>query len=332
MGSNTEQYYAFVTTNQYTYGGGDSFTTFTGNSITGNNVGIWIENPTPTPNTNPTLTLSASQNFITGNSGDGVFVNNTGSDLPVSVTLFDNDLSGNAGLAVDNQSSTSSIVDASGNWWGSNVEADVGGATFGNVDFTPFLNSGSDSDSKSSDGFQGDFSTLNVTADGDQVGLTGRIQEGIDLVAGASPLTVNVLAGTYAESVTVDKSVMLLGAQAGQNANTRFGNFTAGKADPAVESIITAPSVSPSSGAPIHIVAPQVTVDGFVIDGNNPLLTTTGAVQINSAGPYVDIRNGIDTVDPNTSVGQAVDDLTIQNNIVQNVNHDGIALINPSDG
>src|SRR5262249_6659478 len=61
---------------------------------------------------------------------------------------------------------------------------------------------------------------------------------------------INVAAGTYAEAVTIDRSLTLKGAQAGQNTTTRFAAFTTGvngpKADPTVESIITAAATAPS--------------------------------------------------------------------------------------
>ncbi len=71
-------------------------------------------------------------------------------------------------------------------------------------------------------------------------------------------------------------------------------------------------------------------MDGFVVDGNNAALASSG-VKINGVGPNIDAHNGIDTLDP-INGGQAVSNLTIQNNIVQNVNHDGIALINAANG
>lgn len=155
------------------------------------------------------------------------------------------------------------------------------------------------------------------------------IQSAVNAVATGG--TVIVDAGRYAENVTINKSLTLNGAQAGQTANPRFAAFVGGVADPTVESIITAPSVSPSSGALVHILSSGVTLDGLVIDGSNPNLPTVGAARINGVGPYIDIRNGIDTVDP-INGGQAVNNLTIEDNIVQNVNHNGIALINPSSG
>ena len=81
----------------------------------------------------------------------------------------------------------------------------------------------------------------------------------------------------------------------------------------------------------MNIVSSDVTLDGFVIDGNNPSLTTSGTSQINGTGPYIDAHNGIDTLNGGGS-GQAVNNLTVENNIVQNVAHDGIAFIDPSNG
>jgi parallel beta-helix repeat protein len=101
-------------------------------------------------------------------------------------------------------------VDASGNWWGSNVPGTVKAAASGGsiVDYTPWLASGADKDVVAA-GFQGDFSTLWVDNDSPQTGTTGRIQEGVDLVSGS---TVNVAAGTYVEQVIIQKDLDLIGA------------------------------------------------------------------------------------------------------------------------
>jgi|GEM_PF-5748335 len=95
-------------------------------------------------------------------------------------------------------------ADASGNWWGTTNESsiaalmeDADGGTPLMVDFTSFLNVATDVSGAA--GFQGDFSTLNVTALGAQTGPTGRIQEAIDSAAYGA--TINILAGTYAGNV-----------------------------------------------------------------------------------------------------------------------------------
>ncbi|MEQ8852748.1 hypothetical protein, partial [Gimesia sp.] len=109
-------------------------------------------------------------------------------------------------------------VDASGNWWGttseSSIEAlmeDADGGTPLMVDFTSFLDNGTDTDGVTA-GFQGDFSTLNVTALGGQTGPVGRIQEAVEKVTPGG--TINIKSGTYAGNVDatatgIDKSVTL---------------------------------------------------------------------------------------------------------------------------
>src|SRR5262249_46239921 len=82
------------------------------------------------------------------------------------------------------------------------------------------------------------------------------IQAGVDAASVGS--TVGVLAGTYPESVTVNKTVTILGAQNGVNPST---GRTAGDSAEAV--------VQATGGNAFTVSAPNVTIDGFSI--------TTGA-------------------------------------------------------
>ena len=76
-------------------------------------------------------------------------------------------------------------------------------------------------------GFQGDFATLFVTTPrARRSARSAGSQEGVDLVTTGG--TVNVAAGTYAESVAVNKSVSILGAQDG--INPRDGRTASGPA------------------------------------------------------------------------------------------------------
>jgi RHS repeat-associated protein len=102
-------------------------------------------------------------------------------------------------------------VDASGNWLGGSTPAGTAANVIGDVDYTPWLDSGTDTDGGTF-GFQGDFSALWVDDDSPQVGATGRIQEGVNLVSGS---TVTVAAGIYDEEVTIDKSLTLQGEGTG---------------------------------------------------------------------------------------------------------------------
>jgi hypothetical protein len=181
----------------------------TGNTITGGNIGVaaFVFDGN-TGNTGGTLT----NNIIHGASVAAVVVGDTSTNasFTLQVVANNNDLSGNA-TGINNESTT--LVDASGNWWGATTQAGVrADANNGvNVDYTPWLGSGTDI--SGAPGFQGDFSTLYVDAASPQSGAVGRVQEGVNLVTAGG--TVNVVAGTYSENVSITKSLTLQGAGIG---------------------------------------------------------------------------------------------------------------------
>ena len=133
-----------------------------------------------------------------------------------------NDLSGNSNKNVVAHS-TGPVFNASANWHGSAVLATVQGRITGNsVDYTPYLNIGTDT--AGTVGFQGDFSSLTVHASGNQFGVTPRIQEGIGLVTSGG--TVKVLPGTYTGDVDATSKSVALAAGASPGQVTINGNFT----------------------------------------------------------------------------------------------------------
>jgi hypothetical protein len=121
--------------------------TITDSSVTGNATGIDVEGGS----------LTATNNFITGNTGPAIFVGSTGTP---SVTVRDNDLSNNGSTAVQNNNSIT--VDAAENYWGSAYlrPAAVAGLVSGPVNFEPMLTSG-DADISTA-GFQPDTTKLAV--------------------------------------------------------------------------------------------------------------------------------------------------------------------------
>jgi fibronectin-binding autotransporter adhesin len=152
--------------------------------------------------------INISENVITGFE-DGIVIRDGvngvygGLTTGTQVNVFNNDLSGNSLFAL-RSGPTGETVNASGNWWGVNTPAGVAAATTANVDFTPWLNSGSDTSGAL--GFQGDFSNLHVDDDSPQVGAAGLISEAINLLTATG--TVQVHAGSYTESVsTAGKAV-----------------------------------------------------------------------------------------------------------------------------
>jgi hypothetical protein len=115
---------------------------------------------------------------------------------PLNLSISDNDLSGNAVSVVQNDGAGQSwdyIANASGNWWGTADAANVAAVVAGEVDYSPWLADGTDTDGGAL-GFKGDFSALYVDDGSAQAGTVGGIQEGIDLVATEGG-TVNVRGG-----------------------------------------------------------------------------------------------------------------------------------------
>lgn len=158
------------------------------------------------------------------------------------------------------------------------------------------------------------------------------IQGGVDGVAPSG--TVNVAAGIYPEVLVISKAVAVLGPQARQNVSGRFAAFTSTpdgpKADPAAEAIITAATTDPASAGndSIHIMADNVTLDGFVLDGNNPALNQADAIPVD--GINTDSRRAIESENA-AGAFMAVNSVTLKNNIIQNYAQRGIELVNPSD-
>ncbi len=173
------------------------------NTVDGNTYGISMQD-----RCDGTL---VEENFVNNSTYDGVDVAAFYGVPPTNTHIFNNDLSGNntaadptsGGLWIDASAAT---VDASGNWWGSNDPATVPTFIIGDGDYTPWLDSGADTDA-GTPGFQGDFSALHVDDDSPQTGTTGIVQEGVDMAVGS---TVYVEAGVYEEQVSIDKDNLTL--------------------------------------------------------------------------------------------------------------------------
>ncbi len=183
-------------------------------------------------------------------------------DTNFAISLFELDESWQD-VRVDNPPAASGgiAIDASVNYWGassgpSGAGSGTGAGSTTNIDFTPFLVNGTDISTDT--GFQGDFSELTVTALESQTGSTGRIQEGIDLVTSSG--TVNVLAGTYNEEITVNKGITLLGAQANVEPKALVNGIPSGTLRTGDESVLTGTYA-------LTIRTSNVTVNGFEFDG-----------------------------------------------------------------
>jgi hypothetical protein len=110
-------------------------------------------------------------------------------------------------------------VDASADYWGTNLESSIantiGGAGAAEVDYTPWLDSGTNliplgSGGKVNPGFEGDFSSLDVGLGGAQSQPVGRITEASVLVTAGG--VVRIASGIYNENFNVKKNMTLKGA------------------------------------------------------------------------------------------------------------------------
>ena len=213
--------------------------------------------------------LSATfTNNIVKNVADGIYAEEGGAKTQ-SATFTDNGFSGATNSLVTNVGT--SVVMASGNSWGSNDESAVGALMSGDVDFTPFLDSATDTSADRR--LPGCFDVLDVTHLGEQVGSTGRIQEGVDLVTDS---IVNVGPGTYAETVIVtDPGLELRGANYGVSPNDPSDALSANPARGSESTIaVTGGDIA------ISVRAADVVVDGF-------RFTATGASNANVQSPVI---------------------------------------------
>jgi hypothetical protein len=156
------------------------------------------------------LAFAANNNFVNGfEVGIELYMCESGCDVGVftSVAAASNSLVGNTYGVRSNV--TYLTVDASGNWFGSTDPTVVAANVSGDVDYSPYLGSGTDSDPGTA-GFQGDYAILYVDDDSPQFGSLTRLIEAIGLLTNS---TIYLAPGTYPEGpqVVIDKDVTIIG-------------------------------------------------------------------------------------------------------------------------
>ncbi|HOG79705.1 MAG TPA: right-handed parallel beta-helix repeat-containing protein, partial [Anaerolineaceae bacterium] len=248
--------------------------------------GIWVSGPQ--------ASVNSYGNLIQNNATGALF------ESDAAGTLANNSLTGNT-TAITNTGAT--LVNASSNWFGTADATAVAGLVSDLVDYTPWLNSGTDTGAAA--GFQGDFSYLNVDDDSPQAGSVGRIQEGVNLVSGS---TVNVLPGVYAENVLVDKYVVITGAGSSDTADDtivtspatvdyKVGVFqiAASGLSSAEPIVLQNMRVQPNGQAGVSIgrftEATGVTVDYLTLDNLWVIGTNNNAQTEQERGLYVDLTS-----------------------------------------
>jgi ELWxxDGT repeat protein len=266
------------------------------------------------------------------NIGNNIIHNYFGAGLEVNSNngYYNNNSFVGTNGAVAIRKSSGNTPNATCNWYGSADQNIVIPQLSGAMTYTSWLTNGTDNDAVT--GFQPVPNTCNgrqnkfYVNDNSQAGDVFTTTVGNDANSGipSSPLltinaaltkaqagdTIFVDAGTYIESLIVNKQVVLRGAKFGQNPGALLdrGNET-----------IIIPSVNNlnlTGGSVIRLAATDITIDGFTIDGNNTSIKS--GVLVN--GVDVNAATGIFNDD------NVVSNITVKNNIVKNTGTYGIGM------
>ncbi len=337
--------------------------TIRNNDLTNNRTGIIFRNQTDNisfEENNVTNNWTAGVLFLDGSGGTNVPVQSA-----TNCSFKNNNFSGNwYGQIVERQSGGTiptpgtNLKNFSGNWLGTITpivttanstepgyaaqipvefggsavapggQPDIAGPASANIDYTPFLNSGTDVNvetvlSRGTNGFQGNYSTLWVAAASSQVSTTGRIQEGVNLVTSGG--AVNALAGSYNERLTIDRSITiqgvnnvttivsgngLVGSGSGFYINNGITNVTI--KDLTIQNFVGS---SPNSNAGI-----------YGSGGNNNLTLTNNIIKDNVGGSGIYANGPINavlidgnTVSGHTNVAGAARGIVIWNGLKSNI-------------
>ncbi len=340
------------------------------NNSNGNNIhnNIIDNNRTGMIFRNQTDNTNVQENFITNNWTVGVLFLDAsgGTNSPVQTaansTFNNNNISGNwYGDIADRQAGgslpaagTSNLKNFECNWYGAatvptytnspsgepgyaaQIPTVYGGtatapashfnivdAGYMNIDALPYLVNGTDNSGTT--GFQpapssctGVGPVANTSSTPANTYFT--IQAAVNAASNGN--TIQVAAGTYAENVTVDKPLTILGPNANVDpcSGTRVAEAIV---VPSGTAAVPAGATAVETGEIFHVAASGVTIKGFTIDGNN---TTVTSGVTNTTGADMDAAEGVTIYENNIS------NLTVSNNIFQNLSYFGVTLYGSGSG
>jgi len=324
-----------------TFGGSDTNIQVLNNDLSNNVGGLDIEDDGYFATTNSNFTVQL--NSFANDSQFGVGV--------IDVSAFP------PGTAIG----YTGTLNASGNWWGTAVGLTPSDSTAptaingmvtssgGPVTVGSFLNSGTNT---ATVGFTPATTTeMWVPKTAATSGLThvdGNIQEGVN--SAVSGMTVRVAADTYAENVTIDKYLKLIGAGSGSDASANTIIQSAADSTPVISVTgsgldssdrlliqdvrITGATGSGNSGAGVYITGAStghVELNGVDVASNGGY-----GIAVNTSGPVTDVAILNSTSEGNSDgfrmgTGQDLDGLTIDNSVFQN-NQYGMEVYAASSG
>ncbi|MCC6752714.1 MAG: HYR domain-containing protein, partial [Saprospiraceae bacterium] len=293
-------------------------TTITQNTFSGNGSAPWGTggNDGFTIIARNGASVTANNNFIThpASSTYPVTALFTGNAPVSTIAASDNSIlmNGNAMAKGANSAAGTGSIDAECNWWGV-TGSSVPPLMSGTVDYELFLTSGVDDDLGTA-GFQPQANSCNGCSSGNLVTNTNTgeffctIQDAIDDAETLDGHTLDVSAGTYAEDVLVDKELTIRGPN-------HSIDPCSGMRVP--EAIVVPKTKDIASTVLFYIAAntDDVTIEGFTMDGDNPLLTS-GFSSTNGAD--------IDAAEAVATYETGVDNLVVKNNIIKNLSFFGV--------
>ncbi len=257
--------------------------------------------------------VNITNNIVSG-SLNGIIIPPGENITGKTINVTNNKLDGNSAFAIKNAGT--GTLNATCNWYGG-ITGTVAPLISGAVTFEQFLTSGTD-DAPTTVGFQPVAGTCNGCSSGNSITntTTGKsfctIQAAINDAATNNGDIIIVGAGTYAENIIVSKSLDIRGPN--YNVSPNGGSRVA-------EAIIVPATNAVVTGEIIHISASNVKINGFTIDGDNTLLTgganNTNGVDMNAA-------EGVTVYEDN------INNLTVSNNIFQNLSYFGVTLYGAS--
>ncbi len=284
----------------------------TGNTFTDTTSGAWgavviaaeVDGTT-------TSNITVTGNSFSGGAGDAVLVRDFGATGDVDASTVDinyNDFDGTNGAGV-NVVGVTGTVDAEKNWWGDATGADhpsnphgtgQGGDTASNnVDFTPWY-----ATETTTSGTENVSVTHNPV-----IALSDTIQGAIDAALAGD--TLDVSAGTYSESVTIDKSLTLTGDPGA----TGKGDVGPGGSAP----ILDGTGLGNTSAIILDAGVSDVTIEGFVIRNYaNP----SGPPPGNACATYITGGTGSAIESWNSTASN----ITIQDNYLHHLGWNGVLV------
>ncbi len=141
------------------------------------------------------------------------------------------------------------------------------------------------------------------------------IQAAIDAGTTANGEIITICEGTYAENVTVNKQLDIRGPK--YNVAGNHPSRGTGEA-------IVVPAVSAAGGEIFMVKTSNVSINGLTIDGNNTALTSGW---LGTNGADINAAEGVTIYD----ASPVVNNLTVSNNIIQNLGYFGVTLFGASD-